>query len=52
MAGRNHVVRARAMIAVLVKCYLSLGSFSWGSVSGYLAFTVVIELTIFIVSVL
>lgn len=25
---------ATAMITVLVKCYLSFGSFSWGSVSG------------------
>ena len=41
-----------AMITVLVKRYLGLGSFSWGSVSGYLSFIVVIELTIFIVSVL
>lgn len=43
---------ATAVITVLVRCYLSLGSFSWRSVSGQLSFSVVIELTIFIVSVL
>lgn len=40
------------IIIILVKCYLRLGCFRRGSVSGYRFFSVVIELTIVIVSVL
>ena len=43
---------AAAIRTTFVKCHLGLYSISWGSVSDYFSFIVVIELSIVVVSVL